>query len=223
MTKRKRVWLSWSSGKDSAWALLELERDRAIEVVGLLTTVTATFDRVSMHGVRRELLEAQARAVGLPLHVVEIPSPCSNEIYAARMEAALTEARAQGVEAVAFGDLFLEDVRAYRERMMAATGLDALFPLWGRPTEELAAQMIEAGLQAVIVCLDPSRLPDDFAGRAFDAALLAALPPGVDPCGEHGEFHTFAWAGPMFTSPVAVRTGAVVHRDGFVFADLLSG
>jgi uncharacterized protein (TIGR00290 family) len=218
---RRRAWVSWSSGKDGAWALHEMRRDPSIEVVGLLTTVTLPFDRVSMHGVRRSLLNAQARAVGLPLHVVEIPAPCSNEIYAARMEAALQEARGQRVDVMVFGDLFLEDVRAYRERMLAPTGIEPVFPLWGRPTGALAREMIDAGLRATIVCVDPQRAPREIAGRTFDHALLGSLPADVDPCGEHGEFHTFAHAGPMFDAPIDVRTGEVVERDGFVFVDLL--
>jgi uncharacterized protein (TIGR00290 family) len=221
MTHRKRVWLSWSSGKDSAWALVQLRRDPCVEVTGLLTTVSTPFDRVSMHGVRRELLEAQSRAAGLPLHVVEIPYPCPNEIYAQRMEAAIVEARRHGVEAIAFGDLFLEDVRAYRERMLAPTGIEPLFPLWGRPTGALAQEMVDAGARAIVVSLDPTRLSADFAGRTFDRAFLDSLPPEIDPCGEYGEFHTFACAGPMFDGPIDVRTGETVERDGFVFLDLI--
>jgi uncharacterized protein (TIGR00290 family) len=218
---RKRTWLSWSSGKDSAWALVELRRDPSVDVVGLLTTVSSAFDRVSMHGVRRELLEAQARAAGLPLHVVEIPYPCPNDVYAERMEAALDRARDQGVEAIAFGDLFLDDVRAYRERMLAPTGMEPLFPLWGRPTSVLAHEMIDGGLRAIIVTLDPARIPADFVGRSFDRACIEALPPEVDPCGEHGEFHTFAWAGPMFDAPIDLCKDEAVERDGFVYLDLV--
>jgi uncharacterized protein (TIGR00290 family) len=213
--------LAWSSGKDSAWSLHVL-RDRGdVEVAGLLTTVNEAFGRVAMHAVRRELLEAQARAAGVPLHVVPIPSPCPNEVYEAAMARALAEARAAGVEAVAFGDLFLEDVRRYREERMAPTGLRPLFPLWGRPTRALAEEMIDGGLRARLTCVDPKVLDPSFAGRAFDRGLLEALPPDVDPCGERGEFHSFAWDGPMFDRPVPVAVGEVVHRDGFVFADLL--
>lgn len=216
-----RTWLSWSSGKDSAWALHVLRDDPEVEVVGLLTTVTTPFDRVSMHGVRRALLEAQAAAAGLELHVVEIPSPCPNEVYAERMREAVDRARAAEVEAMAFGDLFLEDVRAYRERMLAPTGITARFPLWGRPTPTLSREMIDAGLRAVVTCVDPRRVPAGLAGRAYDHALLDALPADVDPCAENGEFHTLAIAGPMFRRPLEVRTGEVVERDGFVFCDVL--
>jgi uncharacterized protein (TIGR00290 family) len=213
--------LAWSSGKDSAWTLLVLRRQGQVEVAGLLTTVNETHDRVAMHAVRRRLLEAQAAAAGLPLTVVPIPYPCPNETYEAAMAQALERARAEGIGAVAFGDLFLEDVRRYREDRLAGTGIAPLFPLWGRPTPELAQEMIAGGLRARLTCVDPKAVPASFAGRAFDGALLADLPPGVDPCGERGEFHSFAWAGPMFAHPVPVQVGAVVARDGFVFADLL--
>jgi uncharacterized protein (TIGR00290 family) len=215
------VLLAWSSGKDSAWALHLLRERRDVEVVGLLTTLSEAHDRVAMHAVRRTLLEAQAWAAGLPVTVVRIPSPCSNERYEAAMEEAVSAARAAGVRGVAFGDLFLEDVRRYRERQMAPTGLEPVFPLWQRPTDTLARDMLAGGLRATLTCVDPRTLPPSFAGRAFDASLLADLPPGVDPCGENGEFHTFAWDGPMFRAPVPVRAGDVVRRDGFVFADLL--
>jgi uncharacterized protein (TIGR00290 family) len=219
--RRRKVLLAWSSGKDSAWTLQALSGQPQVEVVGLLTTINAAHDRVAMHAVRRTLLEEQARAAGLPLWPVPIPDPCSNEAYEAAMDAVLRRARSEGIEAVAFGDLFLEDVRRYRERQMAGSGLDPLFPLWGRPTAALADEMLAGGLQAFITCVDPRAVPASFAGRAFDRALLAALPPGVDPCGENGEFHTFAWDGPMFRYPVPVRVGEVVARGGFVFADLL--
>ncbi len=216
-----RVALAWSSGKDSAWTLHALRRDPRATVVALLTTVNAAHDRVAMHAVRRRLLEAQAAAAGVPLHVAEIPSPCPNETYEAVMAEAVTALKANGVEAIAFGDLFLEDVRRYRERQMSGTGLELLFPLWGRATRELALEMIEGGLRARLTCVDPRVLPASFAGRAFDASLLGDLPAAVDPCGENGEFHTFAWDGPMFGHPVRVEPGEVVERDGFVFADLL--
>jgi len=216
-----RVLLSWSSGKDSAYSLHVLRQNVEVEVVGLLTTVNAAANRVAMHAVRRDLLDAQAEAVGLPLLVVPLPSPCPNEVYEAAMAQALDEARERGVEAVAFGDLFLTDVRRYREERMAGTGLVPLFPLWGRPTRELALEMLAAGLRARISCLDPRVLPPALAGREFDRELLEALPAGVDPCGENGEFHTFAWDGPVFARPLPVRGGEVVTRDGFVFADLL--
>jgi uncharacterized protein (TIGR00290 family) len=213
--------LAWSSGKDSAWSLHVLRRQGDVEVVGLLTTVNEAFGRVAMHAVRRELLEAQARAAGVPLRAVAIPYPCPNEVYEAAMSSALAEARAAGIEAVAFGDLFLEDVRRYREERMAPTGLRPLFPLWGRPTRALAEEMIDGGLRARLTCIDPRVLDASFAGRSFDHELLADLPPDVDPCGERGEFHTFAHAGPMFSRAVPVTVGEVVTRDGFVFADLL--
>jgi uncharacterized protein (TIGR00290 family) len=216
------VLLSWSSGKDSAWALHVLRAAGDVEVVGLLTTLNAAFDRVAMHAVRRSLLEAQARAARLPLLTVPIPWPCTNEAYEAAWALGLTEARESlAITHVAFGDLFLEDVRAYRERQLQGTGLEPLFPLWGLPTADLARSMVEGGLHAVLTCVDPRRLPRSFAGRSFDATLLADLPDGVDPCGEAGEFHTFACAGPMFTAPLPVTVGEVVERDGFVFADVL--
>jgi uncharacterized protein (TIGR00290 family) len=218
---RTRLWLAWSGGKDSAFALHVLGQHLEVEVVGLLTTVNESHGRVAMHAVRRELLTAQAEAVGLPLVEVPIPDPCPNEAYEAAMATALGWARAQGIGGVAFGDLFLEDIRAYRERQMAPTGLECHFPLWGRPTRELAREMIASGFRARLVCVDPTALPASFAGREFDAALLAELPAAVDPCGENGEFHTFVWDGPLFSKPVKVCAGEVVARDGFVFADLL--
>jgi uncharacterized protein (TIGR00290 family) len=218
---RAPILLAWSSGKDSAWSLHALRQDPALEVVGLLTTLNEAYDRVAMHAVRRALLEAQAEAAGLPLVVVRIPSPCPNETYEAAMAAAVADARARGITGIAFGDLFLEDIRRYREKQMSGTGLSLHFPLWGRPTAALAEAMIDGGLQARITCVDPRVMPKDLAGAAFDRALLARLPAGVDPCGENGEFHTFAWDGPMFRRPVPVRGGEVVTRDGFVFADLI--
>ena len=216
----ERVLLAWSSGKDSAFALHVL-RAQGVAVVGLLTTINEAFERVAMHAVRVHLLRSQAEAVGLPLVEVRIPWPCPNEAYEAAMSAAMAEAREGGVTAVAFGDLFLEDVRRYREERLAGTGLRPLFPLWGRPTRKLAEEMIALGQRAVLVCVDPRVLPREFAGRAFDAALVADLPASVDPCGENGEFHSFAWDGPAFRRPVPVRVGEVVLRDGFVFADLV--
>jgi uncharacterized protein (TIGR00290 family) len=213
--------LSWSTGKDSAWSLCVLRQTPGIEVAGLFTTVNAAFDRVAMHAVRRALLEAQAAAAGLPLHVIEIPWPCPNEAYEARMGAFVAEQTARGVEAMAFGDLFLEDIRAYREAKLAGSGIAPLFPLWGRDTAALAEEMIAGGLKAHLTCVDPKKLPAHFAGRPFDRALLAELPAGVDPCGENGEFHTCVSAGPMFAHAIDVRAGAIETRDGFVFADLL--
>lgn len=212
--------LSWSSGKDSAWALHVLRSDPTWSVRGLLCTVNAAHDRVAMHAVRRTLLQLQAESAGLPLAIVEIPDPCTDADYGAAMGAAMTAAKAEGIEAVAFGDLFLEDIRAYREEKLAAVGLEAVFPLWGRDTKVLAREMLGAGLRARLTCVDPRRVPPRWVGREYDAQLLSALPDDVDPCGEHGEFHSFAWDGPMFGLPVPVRAGEVVERGGFVFADL---
>jgi uncharacterized protein (TIGR00290 family) len=216
-----KVLLAWSSGKDSAYSLHVLRQTEDIEVIGLLTTVNAAFDRVAMHGVRRALVEAQARAAGLCLTVAEIPHPCPNAAYQEVMGSTVAAARERGVEAVAFGDLALENVRSYREEMMMGSGLKALFPLWGRPTATLAREMIDAGMRAVVTALDLRLVPEDRAGRAFDHPFLDTLPAGLDPCGENGEFHTFAWDGPMFQRPVAIRIGETVKRDGFVFADVL--
>jgi uncharacterized protein (TIGR00290 family) len=218
--------LAWSSGKDSAWTLHALRQRADVDVVGLLTTINQAFDRVAMHAVRRELLAAQADAVGLPLFTVEIPYPCSNAQYEAAMASAMERARADGVTAVAFGDLFLEDVRRYREDRMAGSGLAPLFPIWGTPTDVLAREMVATGLRARLTCVDPRKLPASFAGRDFDETLLAdlaAFHPDVDPCGERGEFHSFAYDGPMFRRAVPIRAGEVVERDGFVFADLMPG
>jgi uncharacterized protein (TIGR00290 family) len=221
VSSRPKCLLSWSSGKDSAWALHVLRTEGKVDVVGLLTTVSEPFDRVAMHGVRRELLAAQARAAGLPLRAIELPVPCSNDEYERRMAAALAEARSEGIEHVAFGDLFLEDVRRYREERLAGTGIAPLFPIWGRPTAALAGEMLRAGLRAWLTSVDPRQIPDTLAGRSWDEHLLAELPADADPCGEKGEFHTFVCAGPMLAEPVRVRRGDVVERDGFVFADLL--
>jgi uncharacterized protein (TIGR00290 family) len=218
----QRAWMSWSSGKDSTFALAAARTDPALDVVGLLVTVNAAADRVAMHAVRRTLLEAQAGRLGLPLHVVEIPSPCPNEVYAERMTVAMRDAAAAGVTRVVFGDLYLEDIRAYREEALADTPLDPVFPLWQRPTAALAREMIASGIRAVLTCVDPRQLPASFAGRAYDASLLADLPDGVDPCGENGEFHTFVWDGPGFSAPIDVEVGEIVERDGFVFADVSS-
>ena len=216
-----RTLLSWSTGKDSAWALHVLRRRPDVTVVGLVTTINAAFGRVAMHGVRRALLEAQAEAAGLPLHVLEIPYPCPNADYERIMGAFVAEQAAAGVAAMAFGDLFLEDIRRYREAKLVGTGIAPLFPLWGIDTGRLAREMIAGGLEAYVTCVDPQKLPASFAGRRFDLGLLADLPADVDPCAENGEFHTFACAGPMFPRPIAVKTGEVVTRDGFVFCDLV--
>ena len=216
-----KVLVSWSSGKDSAWTLHML-RKSGIHVAALLTTFNAVADRVAMHAVRRSLVEAQAAAAGLPLWNVPIPSPCPNEVYEARMREAMTRARVEGFSHVAFGDLFLEDVRQYREERMRGTGLEPLFPLWKQPTAVLAAEMLAAGLGAVLTCVDPRHLDRRFAGRTYDAMLLSELPAIVDPCGERGEFHTFCFGGPMFGQPIPIATGEIVERDGFVFADVLA-
>ena len=215
----KRVLLSWSSGKDSAWTLHLLRRDPSIEVVALLTTINAAFDRVAMHSTRRSILEAQAASAQLPLWTIPLPWPCSNEVYEDRMRAACDRAVSEKVDAIAFGDLFLADIRAYREKQLAPTGLEPLFPLWEIPTGQLAREMIAGGLRARLTCVDPRHLPASFAGRDFDASLLADLPPTIDPCGERGEFHTCVYDGPMFSAPIPLLPGEVVERDGFVFAD----
>ena len=215
-----RAWMSWSSGKDSTAALAAARRDPDLKVVGLLSTVNANADRVAMHAVRRTLLMAQSHRLGLPLHVVEIPSPCPNEIYEERMGAAVDVAVNEGVGAFVFGDLFLEDIRRYRERALASTPVRACFPLWNRPTDELAHEMIASGIRATLTCVDLDKLPASFAGRGFDADLLADLPPDIDPCGERGEFHTFVWDGPGFTSPIQTTTGERVLREGFAFCDV---
>ncbi len=216
-----RTLLSWSSGKDSAWALHALKQDPDIELVGLLTTLNEGVARVAMHAVRETLLERQAQAAGLPLWKIPLPHPCPNEAYERIMAGVIERAQGEGVEAMAFGDLFLEDIRAYRERQLDGTGLEPLFPIWGIPTHELARTMLAAGLRAHITCVDPRQLDRSFAGRIFDTDFLADLPAGVDPCGENGEFHSFATDGPMFSKRLEVQAGEVVERDGFVFADLL--
>jgi uncharacterized protein (TIGR00290 family) len=215
----KRVLLSWSSGKDSAWALHLLRQQPDIELVGLLTTLNTEFQRVAMHGTRRSVLEAQAEAAQLPLWIVPLPWPCSNEIYEQKMTEVCNRAVNEHVDAMAFGDLFLPDIRAYRETQLKPTGLEALFPLWELPTAALARDMIAGGLRAKLACVDSKQLAESFAGREFDDALLRDLPPEVDPCGERGEFHTCVYDGPMFTHPVRVEAGEIVNRDGFVYAD----
>jgi uncharacterized protein (TIGR00290 family) len=219
--RRPRALLSWSTGKDSAWSLHVLRAAGEIEVVGLLCTLAAGHERVTMHGVRRALLEAQAEAAGLPLWSVELPSPCPNADYEQAMGTTLARAAGEGIEAIAFGDLFLDDIRRYREGRLAGTGIQPLFPLWGLPTAGLAHDMLAGGVRAHLTCVDPARVAPTWAGRPWDERFLADLPAGVDPCGEYGEFHTFAVGGPMFARPIAVRAGAVSTRDGFVFADLL--
>lgn len=218
----RRLLLSWSSGKDSAWALHVLRQADDVEIVGLLSTFNDAADRVAMHAVRRELVQAQARAADLPLWEVRLPWPCSNSEYEERMRPALERARATGITHIAFGDLYLEDVRDYRIRLLAGTGIEPLFPLWCSPadTPALARAMLAAGLRAVLTCVDPTQLDERFAGRQYDGALLAELPPNVDPCGERGEFHTFCYAGPMFAEEIPVRTGVTLRRSGFVFTDV---
>jgi uncharacterized protein (TIGR00290 family) len=219
--ERKRAWLSWSSGKDSAWCLEVVRKQGEYEVEALLTTVNAEFQRVAMHSVRESLLRAQAESTGLPLVTVPIPYPCPNAAYEEAMAGAMDRASTEGITHVIFGDLFLEDIRRYREDKLAGTGITPVFPLWGLNTRQLASQMVGAGLRAMLTCVDPERLDPSFVGRQFDEDLLADLPSNVDPCGENGEFHTFACRGPMFRAPINVDQGAVVERDGFVFADAL--
>ncbi len=220
---KPKAWLSWSSGKDSAWALHVAREQGEFEITRLLTTVNSGYSRVAMHAVREELLDCQAETAGLPLVKVPIPPQCSNEIYEQAMAKAMQQAQQEGVRHVLFGDLFLEDVRQYREEKLALVSMQAVFPLWGLDTRALAREMVASGLRARLTCVDPKQLDPSFAGRAFDEKLLADLPPEVDPCGEHGEFHSFCCAGPMFSRPIAVEPGEVVEREGFVFADLLLG
>ena len=220
-TARPKAFVSWSSGKDSAFALWEARRTGLFDIVGVLTTVNEVFSRVAMHGVRDSLLDRQVAALGLPCLKVNIPSPCPNEVYEARMAKATARMKADGVTHMIFGDLFLEDIRAYREERLAQAGMTGVYPLWGRDTAGLANDMIASGLVAHLTCIDRRRLDRSFAGRRFDQALLNDLPDGVDPCGENGEFHTVVSAGPMFDAPIKVTAGEVVERDGFVFADVM--
>jgi uncharacterized protein (TIGR00290 family) len=217
----QQILLSWSGGKDSAWALHLLRQRGEFEVGGLLTTVNEAFRRVAIHGFREELLERQAELAGLPLWKVDLPFPCTNAEYESRMAEVCKRAVDDGFQGIAFGDLFLEDIRAYRIAKLAGTGLEPIFPVWGIPTCELAQQMIGGGLRARLTCVDPRKVPAEFAGREWNAELLRELPAEVDPCGENGEFHTFAFAGPMFFGEIAVREGERVERDGFVYADLV--
>jgi len=217
----KKVLLSWSSGKDSVWALHLLRQQPDIEVVALLTSFNSAADRVAMHAVRRALVDMQATRTGIPQWSVDLPWPCSNTEYEERMRGVWQRAIAEGIIAVAFGDLFLQDIRDYRERQLHGTGLEPLFPVWEIPTAQLARDMIAAGVKAKITCVDPSQVDRSFAGRDFDQALLDSLTPGVDPCGENGEFHTFVYDAPVFSSPIEVRVGEIVERDGFVFADVV--
>jgi len=221
VTRPKKALLSWSGGKDSAWTLHLLRRTPEVEVVGLLTTFNESANRVAIHGVRQELVSAQSQAAGLPLFAVPLPSPCSNSQYEATMRRVCDDALASGVTAIAFGDLFLADIRAYREKQLQDTGLQPLFPIWGLPTLPLARQMIASGLRAKLSVVDSRVLAADFSGSDFDAQLLADLPGGVDPCGENGEFHSFVYAGPMFQNSIPMQVGKRVSRDGFIFTDLL--
>ena len=218
----KRILLSWSSGKDSAWSLHVLRQHGEYEVVGLLTTFNEEAGRVAMHAVRRELVERQAAATGLPLWQVPLPWPCSNQQYESLMAQVCAKAVAEGLHGVAFGDLFLEDVRAYRERQLKDTGLTPIFPVWGLPTQTLAREMIASGVRSKLTCVDTAKLDRSFAGREFDMALLSNLPDGADPCGERGEFHSFVYAGPMLNAAIPVSVGETIARDGFIFADLIS-
>jgi uncharacterized protein (TIGR00290 family) len=220
---KPKALLSWSSGKDCAWALHLLRERGEVDVVGLVTTFNEAFHRVAMHGVRTELVQSQAKAARLPLWAIPLPWPCTNAVYEDRMRSIVERARSEGIRAFAFGDLHLRDIRDYREKQLAGTGLDPVFPLWGTPadTPYLARSMIASGLRAILTCVDPKQLTPKFVGREFDGSLLADLPPAADPCGERGEFHTFCHAGPMFDSPIPVSVGETVERDGFWFADLL--
>ena len=219
--RKTKTLVSWSSGKDSAWALHVLRGREDIEVAGLFTTLNAEADRAAMHAVRRTLIERQAAAAGLAVEFIPLPHPCPNAAYEAAMHAFVETGKARGVAAFAFGDLQLEDIRRYREDAMRGSGIDCLFPVWGSNTAALAAAMVEAGLRARVTCVDPRQMPARFAGRLFDRSLLDELPAGVDPCGENGEFHTFAFAGPMFRQPIEVTVGETVEREGFVYTDLL--
>lgn len=217
----KKVLLSWSSGKDSAWTLYLLRKRPDLEVAALVTTFNTQANRVAMHAVRRTLVESQAERANLPLWPVELPWPCSNSEYEDRMRMIYQRSLAEDIAAVAFGDLFLQDIRSYRERQLQGTGLEPLFPLWQMPTSDLALTMIAGGVKAKITCVDPSKVAKSVAGREFDQPLLDSLPPGVDNCGENGEFHTFVYAAPVFSGPISILPGEIVERDGFVFADML--
>ncbi len=217
---KKKTILSWSTGKDSAWSTYQLQQRDDIELVGCLCTINQTYQRTAMHAVRVELLKAQAAALNLPLTIIELPFPCSNEQYQQIMADATQKLVEQGIECMCFGDLYLEDIRDYRIKNLAGTGIEPVFPLWQKPTKALAQEMIAGGLKTVITCVDPKQLDASFAGRLFDESFLNDLPEGVDPCGENGEFHSFVYDGPMFHAPIAIKVGEVVERDGFVFADV---
>lgn len=221
MAQKPKAWLSWSSGKDSAWALHVMRRRGDFEIAALLTTVNRKHQRVAMHAVRESILDLQAAAAGLPVVKVPIPSPCPNGVYERAMADAMARARAQGITHMVFGDLFLEDIRKYREDNLEKCGMTPIFPLWLKDTRELANEIIASGLRAYLTCVDPKKLDRSFAGRSFDKQFLVDLPASVDPCGENGEFHTCVVAGPMFSSPIDLSVGEIVERDGFVFADLI--
>jgi len=218
---KKKTLLSWSSGKDSAWALHVLRQQHDIEVVGLFCTFNKKFERGAMHAVRNELICQQAESIGLPLQLIPIPDPCSDSEYRVIMKNFIEQAKAQGIDCIAFGDLFLEEVRTYRETSLAETGITPLFPLWGIPSNELSKKMVNSGLRAIITCIDPKFLPADFAGHEYDNAFLEQIPDAIDPCGEKGEFHSFAYDGPMFKDKVNILKGKTVTREGFVFTDVL--
>jgi len=217
----KEIILSWSSGKDSAWTLHMLQQNPDYKVVGLVTTVNQKHHRVAMHGVREKILQQQADAADLPLHTLNIPSPCTNKEYEAVMQTFITVMQKNNIEYMAFGDLYLEDIRQYREKQLEGTGISPVFPLWLKPTRALAEEMIAGGLEATITCIDPKKISASFAGRRFDLNFINDLPDGIDPCGENGEFHSCVHNGPMFKQPIPVNAGEVVERDNFVFADLI--
>jgi uncharacterized protein (TIGR00290 family) len=218
---KQKTMLAWSSGKDSAWALHVLKQNPEIELVGLFSTINEAFNRVAMHAVRLELLMKQAQFAGLPMDIINIPFPCSNQEYEDRMAAFIEKALEKKIERIAFGDLFLEDVRKYREEKLEGTGITPIFPLWGIPTRTLSKEMIWGGLKAVITSIDPKLMPPEFIGKQYNQSFLQQIPDTVDPCGENGEFHTFAFSGPMFKEPINITVGEIVHRDGYVFADIL--
>lgn len=220
---KKKTLLSWSSGKDSAWALHVLRQEQDIKVVGLFCTFNMKFERGAMHAVRNELIQQQAERIGLPLQLIPIPYPCSDSEYKTIMENFIEQAESEGIDCIAFGDLYLEEIRSYREANLAETGIEPLFPLWGIPTKELSKEMISSGLRAIITCIDPKYLPVDFAGHDYDTAFLEQIPDNVDPCGENGEFHSFVYDGPMFKNKVNITVGETVTRDGFVYTDILPG
>lgn len=219
--KKLKSWMSWSTGKDSAFALMKSLADPNIEVCGIFSTVTSSFDRVSMHSTRRVLLEQQAKSLGIPLHTVEIPEHCSNDIYEKEMQKLILKAQQEGVNSIIFGDLFLQDIRNYREDKLKNSGITPLFPIWNYPTVDLAKELIASGFKAFVTCVDSKKLDSSFAGKKYDLSFLERLPVGVDPCGEYGEFHTFVYDCPIFSFPIDCEVGEIVEREGFCFTDLL--